>query len=63
MFPMNPHSKIDIISIDYAVRSIVELLFQIRSGNTAFIISPPEAIRRRLPKKLITAIKDSFLYA
>jgi len=59
MFPMNPHSQIDIISIDYAVRCIVELLFnQHRKYRVYHISSGISSLTT--PGKLIDAIKDSF---
>jgi len=59
MFPMNPHSNIDIISIDYAVRSIVELLFNTQRKYSVYHISSGSD-SATTPQKLITAIKDSF---
>jgi thioester reductase-like protein len=59
MFPMSPNSHIDIIPIDYAVRCIVELLFNPQRKYSVYHISSGRD-SVTTPQQLITAIKDAF---
>ena len=59
MFPINPDSHVDIIPIDYAAHSIIELLFNDhRKYNVYHISSGRNAATT--PGKVLYAIKDSF---
>ena len=59
MFPINPSSNVDIISIDYAVRCIVELLFNKHRKYRVYHISSGR-YSATTPEKVLYAIKDSF---
>ena len=59
LFPANPDSKLDIIPIDYAVHSIIELVFNFkRKYNVYHISSGPDSATT--PEKTTNAIKDFF---
>jgi len=59
LFPGNPNSKIDIIPIDYAALSIIELVFNNkRKYNVYHISSGPDSATT--PEKTTSAIKDFF---
>lgn len=59
LFPVNPDSKIDIIPIDYATNSIIELIFsKVRRYNVYHISSGPTSATT--PAKTTSAIEDFF---
>lgn len=59
LFPMNPKSRIDIIPIDYAVRSILKLLFNTKRKYSVYHISAGSS-SWTTPELVTNAIKDSF---
>jgi len=59
LFPVHPQSNIDIIPIDYATRSIIELLFNSNRNYNVYHISAG-VMSATNPEKLTGAIKDSF---
>jgi len=59
LFPANPNVNMDIIPIDYATNSIVELVFNKHRKHTVYHISSgPQSCTT--PQKVINAIKDFF---
>ena len=59
LFPSNAHSNIDIISIDYAARGIIELLFNTRRKYNVYHISSGKSSVTN-PEKVTNAIKDYY---
>jgi len=59
LFPANPTVNIDIIPIDYATNSIVELVFNKHRKHTVYHISSGQQ-SCTTPEKVIAAIKDFF---
>lgn len=61
LFPANPDSKIDIIPIDYAAHSIIELVFSYKRKYNVYHISSGSD-SSTTPEKATNAIKDLFPY-
>ncbi len=59
LFPVNAQSNIDVISIDYATQSIIELLFNKHRKYNIYHISSGKASATN-PEKVTNAIKDFF---
>src|ERR1019366_9524444 len=59
LFPVNAKSNIDIISIDYAAQSIIELLFNKQRKYNVYHISSGTGSATN-PEKVTNAIKDFF---
>jgi hypothetical protein len=59
LIPANPHSKVDIISIDYAARSIIEVLMNKQRKYNVYHISSGES-SYTTPEFATNAIKDFF---
>lgn len=59
LIPANPHSKVDIVSIDYATRSIIEVLMNKQRKYNVYHISSGEN-SYTTPELATDAIKDFF---
>src|SRR5258708_10072535 len=59
MFTMNPQSSIDIIPIDYASHSIIELLFSQKRKHRVYHISSGRS-SATTPEQVFDALKDCF---
>lgn len=59
LFPCNPQSNIDIVSIDYAAQSIIELIYSKRRKYKVYHISSGVK-SATTPEKATNAIKDFF---
>jgi thioester reductase-like protein len=57
LIPANPHSKVDIVSIDYATRSIIEVLMNKQRKYNVYHISSGES-SYTTPELATNAIKD-----